>query len=60
MVPDKPVTEADSPEVDNKVLIPAQDQYLRIGDFAQITITDASEFDLVGRVAYLSNTREVT
>jgi ribosomal protein S12 methylthiotransferase len=44
-------TEADSPEVDNEVLIPAQDQYLRIGDFAMITITDASEFDLVGEVA---------
>ena len=44
-------TEADSPEVDNEVLIPAQDQYLRIGDFAMITITDASEFDLVGQVA---------
>ena len=44
-------TEADSPEVDNEVLVPAQDQYLRIGDFAMIEITDASEFDLVGRVA---------
>ena len=44
-------TEADSPEVDNEVLVPAQDQYLRIGDFAMITITDASEFDLVGEVA---------
>ncbi len=44
-------TEADSPEVDNEVLIPAQDQYLRIGDFAMIEITDASEFDLVGQVA---------
>ena len=44
-------TEADSPEVDNEVIIDAQDQYLRIGDFAQITITDASEFDLVGEVA---------
>ena len=44
-------TEADSPEVDNEVLIPAQDQYLRIGDFAMIEITDASEFDLVGEVA---------
>ena len=44
-------TEADSPEVDNEVLIPAQDQYLRIGEFAMIEITDASEFDLVGEVA---------
>ncbi|MGB3849040.1 MAG: 30S ribosomal protein S12 methylthiotransferase RimO [Tunicatimonas sp.] len=42
-------TEADSPEVDNEVLVPAHDQYLRIGDFAMIEITDASEFDLVGR-----------
>ena len=44
-------TEADSPEVDNEVIIPAQDQYLRLGDFAQITMTDASEFDLMGTVA---------
>ncbi len=43
-------TEADSPEVDNEVIVSAQDQYLRIGDFAEITITDASEFDLVGSV----------
>ncbi len=42
-------TEADSPEVDNEVLVPTHDQYLRIGDFAMIEITDASEFDLVGR-----------
>ena len=44
-------TEADSPEVDNEVIIPAQNHYLRLGDFAMITITDASEFDLVGEVA---------
>lgn len=41
-------TEADSPEVDNEVMIPAQEYYLRIGDFASITVTDASEFDLFG------------
>jgi ribosomal protein S12 methylthiotransferase len=39
-------TEADSPEVDNEVLIPAKDNYLRIGDFVQATITEASPFDL--------------
>ena len=44
-------TEADSPEVDNEVLIPAQENYLRLGDFARVTITDASEFDLFGTVA---------
>ncbi|MEO0331615.1 MAG: 30S ribosomal protein S12 methylthiotransferase RimO, partial [Bacteroidota bacterium] len=35
-------TEADSPEVDNEVLISAQENYLRLGDFAHVTITDAS------------------
>jgi ribosomal protein S12 methylthiotransferase len=44
-------TEFDSPEVDNEVLIDASTAYLRQGDFAQITITDAAEFDLYGKVA---------
>ncbi len=41
-------TEADSPEVDNEVMISARENYLRIGDFASITITEATEFDLFG------------
>ena len=41
-------TESDSPEVDNEVLIEASKNYLRIGDFAKIRITDANEFDLFG------------
>lgn len=41
-------TEHDSPEVDNEVLIDATAHYLRVGDFANITITSASEFDLHG------------
>lgn len=41
-------TEADSPEVDNEVLIDAGKHYLRIGDFANIQITRAEEFDLYG------------
>lgn len=44
-------TEYDSPEVDNEVLVPAEKSYVRIGDFAQIHITDASEFDLFGEPA---------
>lgn len=39
-------TEGDSPEVDNEVLIDASKYYLRIGDFAQVKITDADNFDL--------------
>ncbi len=41
-------TFADSPEVDNEVLISAKNNYLRIGDFANISITDAMEYDLIG------------
>lgn len=41
-------TEHDSPEVDNEVHIDAKEHYLRIGDFADIKITDATEFDLYG------------
>ena len=41
-------TEFDSPEVDNEVLINADDHYLRIGDFVTVKVTDATEFDLNG------------
>jgi ribosomal protein S12 methylthiotransferase len=43
-------TEHDSPEVDNEVLIEAKGIYLPIGHFAQVNITDATEFDLYGKV----------
>jgi ribosomal protein S12 methylthiotransferase len=39
-------TEFDSPEVDNEVLLDATSSYLRLGDFIQARIIDASEFDL--------------
>ena len=41
----------DSPEVDNEVLIPKDSAYLRVGDFAQIKINEANEFDLIGEIA---------
>lgn len=43
-------TEHDSPEVDNEVLLPASDQYLRIGDFVNARIVDATAFDLHGEL----------
>ncbi|GAB3829452.1 30S ribosomal protein S12 methylthiotransferase RimO [Hymenobacter jeollabukensis] len=43
-------TQYDSPEVDNEVLVPATEQYVRLGDFAQVKITEASDFDLYGEV----------
>lgn len=42
-------TEYDSPDVDNEVLVKATEQnYVRIGDFADVKITEASDFDLYG------------
>ncbi len=43
-------TEFDSPEVDNEVWVAAEQQYARIGDFATVEITDATEYDLYGKI----------
>lgn len=43
-------TEFDSPEVDNEVLVAATNTYIRQGDFANVRITEAHEFDLYGEV----------
>jgi len=42
-------TESDSPEVDNEVIIESPGDYLRIGDFVQVRIHAATEFDLTGQ-----------
>ena len=39
-------TEFDSPDVDNEVLIDASKFYLKTGDFVNLKIIDATEFDL--------------
>ena len=43
-------TEYDSPDVDNEVLISAIDTYLPVGDFVNVEIIEAYEFDLIGKV----------
>jgi ribosomal protein S12 methylthiotransferase len=43
-------TEFDSPEVDNEVLIDGTKNYLRVGDFVNVKVTAATEFDLTGEV----------
>tara|TARA_B100000963_G_scaffold338891_1_gene336186 strand:- start:440 stop:1741 length:1302 start_codon:yes stop_codon:yes gene_type:complete len=43
-------TEFDSPDVDNEVLIDASKVYLKIGEFSNVIITDASDFDLYAKV----------
>jgi ribosomal protein S12 methylthiotransferase len=39
-------TEFDSPDVDNEVLVDAALHYVKIGDFVELRITEATEFDL--------------
>ncbi|AWW33112.1 30S ribosomal protein S12 methylthiotransferase RimO [Echinicola strongylocentroti] len=43
-------TEFDSVEVDNEVLIDASKHYCRVGDFVQVKVSEATEFDLYGDV----------
>lgn len=43
-------TEFDSPDVDNEVLIPAEDIYLKIGDFCTVKVVEAHDYDLIGEV----------
>ncbi|TYB76953.1 30S ribosomal protein S12 methylthiotransferase RimO [Bizionia myxarmorum] len=43
-------TEYDSPDVDNEVLIEASKTYLKTGEFANVIITEASDFDLYAEV----------
>jgi len=43
-------TEYDSPDVDNTVLVPAKDVYISIGEFANVKITSAEDYDLIGEL----------
>lgn len=43
-------TSWDSPEVDNEVVIRDESAYLRLGDFAEVEIIEATEYDLFARV----------
>lgn len=43
-------TEFDSPDVDNEVLIDATETYLKTGEYYNIKITEAEDFDLYGEL----------
>ena len=43
-------TEHDSPDIDNEVLIDASKVFLRVGEFINVTVVKASDFDLYGTV----------
>ncbi|CAM1374525.1 30S ribosomal protein S12 methylthiotransferase RimO [Tenacibaculum xiamenense] len=42
-------TEFDSPDVDNDVLVNAKDHYIKLGEFIDIEIFEAGDFDLYGK-----------
>ena len=44
-------TQYDSPDVDNEVLIQADTNFLRVGEFVDVKIIDASDFDLYAEVS---------
>ena len=48
-------TESDAPEIDNEVFFPGTGNELTPGAFAEVDITDASEYDLYG-VAVMDHT----
>jgi len=48
-------TQFDSPDVDNEVLISCKENYLKVGSFVNVKITDASDFDLYAVVYNYSN-----
>ena len=43
-------TEHDSPDVDNEVLVDAENTYIRIGDFTNVIVKKADHFDLYGEI----------
>lgn len=43
-------TEFDSPDVDNTVLVSAKDNYISVGEFVNVKITSAEDFDLYGDI----------
>lgn len=44
-------TERDAPEVDGEVLIKAENETIKIGEFYNIEIYDSNEYDLFGKIA---------
>jgi ribosomal protein S12 methylthiotransferase len=43
-------TQYDSPEVDCEVLIKAKSEEAKVGEFVEVKITKAEEFDLYGEI----------
>ncbi|CAM4153502.1 30S ribosomal protein S12 methylthiotransferase RimO [Gillisia limnaea] len=52
-------TEFDSPDVDNEVLIDATTTYLKTGEFYEVKITEAADFDLYGEALNVTSEKPV-
>ncbi len=52
-------TEFDSPDVDNEVIVDASKHYLQTGQFIDIKITEATDFDLYGEPVTLSKIKNL-
>lgn len=46
-------TYMDSPDVDNEVLVDASSNYLKVGEFYQLKVIQANEFDLIAEPIFL-------
>ena len=52
-------TEFDSPDVDNEVIVDATKHFLQLGQFIDVKITEATDFDLYGEPVTLSKIKEL-
>lgn len=52
-------TEFDSPDVDNEVLIDATKVYVKTGEYYEVMITEAADFDLYGEAINVNTERPV-
>ncbi len=52
-------TEFDSPDVDNEVIVDSKKHYLQLGQFIDVKITEATDFDLYGEPVTLSKIKDL-
>ncbi len=52
-------TEFDSPDVDNEVIVDATKHFLQLGQFIDIEITEATDFDLYGKPVTYSKIKDL-
>jgi ribosomal protein S12 methylthiotransferase len=51
-------TQYDSPEIDNEVIIEKLPDVIKTGEFVQVNITGAGEYDLTGTVSHVPGIKD--